>query len=67
MDSDAWVTIYKEGTANLTASLNGNSATVRVTAGYTAATGIECLFNGTYTIHGRSPNSIGQNGTPRRG
>lgn len=64
VDSDAWVTIYKEGTANLTASLNGVSATVRVTAGYTAATGIECLFEGEYTIHRRSPNSVGQNGTP---
>ena len=64
VDSDAWVTIYKEGTANLTASLNGVSASVRVTAGYTQATGIECLFDGTYTIHRRSPNSVGQNGTP---
>lgn len=64
VDSDAWVTIYKEGTANLTASLNGVSASVRVTSGYTPATGIECLFEGEYTIHRRSPNSVGQNGTP---
>ena len=64
VDSDTWVTIYKEGTANLTASLNGVSASVRVTSGYTPATGIECLFEGEYTIHRRSPNSVGQNGTP---
>ena len=64
VDSDAWVTIYKEGTATLTASLNGVSASVTVNAGYTAVTGIECLFKGEYTIHRRSPNSVGQNGTP---
>ncbi|MCI7473188.1 MAG: S-layer homology domain-containing protein [Clostridiales bacterium] len=64
VDSQGWVNIKQEGTANLTAELNGVSASVTVEAGYTAIDGIECTFEGEYTIHRRNPNSIGQNGTP---
>lgn len=64
VDSTGWVNVKQEGTAVLTAELNGVSASVTVKAGYTPITGIECAFDGTYTIHRRNPNSIGQNGTP---
>lgn len=59
---DIWV--RGTGTADATASLGGISAKITVKTDYVAATSITCNYDGTYYIHRRSPNSIGQNGTP---
>lgn len=64
VDSTGWAEVKEEGVATMTAKLDGKSVWVRLESGYTAIEKIECAFSGTYTIHRRSPNSIGQNGTP---
>lgn len=60
VDSTGWVNVKQEGSATLTASLGGVQASVTVEAGYIAATDIQCNFSGTYYLHRRNPNSIGQ-------
>lgn len=62
--SDGYVEPVKVGAATITASLENKSEKVTIVAGYTAIQTIEPSFKGTYYIHGRSPNSIGQNDTP---
>ena len=64
VDSTGWAEVKEEGIATMTAKLDGKSVWVRLESGYTPIEQIECAFSGTYTIHRRSPNSIGQNGTP---
>lgn len=62
--TDGWVGIKEVGTVTLKVTLGNVSRTLRVTSTYIAVENIQSRFEGTYIIHGRNPNSIGQNGTP---
>ena len=64
VSSTGWLNVKKTGGATITAKLGATSKKVEVVAGYKAVESIEPAFKGTYYIHGRNPNSIGQNGTP---
>lgn len=64
VSSTGWLNVKKTGSAVITAKLGTTSKKTEVVAGYKAVESIEPAFEGTYYIHGRSPNSIGQNGTP---
>ncbi|MDO5714916.1 MAG: FIVAR domain-containing protein, partial [Tissierellia bacterium] len=62
--TDGWVTVYKEDTARIKVSLGSVDKTINFTSNYIPVESIKPNFEGTYVIHRRNPNSIGQNGKP---
>lgn len=64
VNSKGSVTVKKVGTATITVSIGNVQKQLTVHSDYTAVEQIEPTFKGSYYIHGRNPNSIGQNETP---
>ena len=64
VDSLGWVSVNEPGAAIITASLGKTKQQMTVSSQYIPVETITPAFSGTFSIHRRNPNSIGQNDTP---
>ncbi len=64
VDSLGWVEAKQPGSVTITASLGKTTQQLTVSSQYTPVESITPAFSGTFYMHRRNPNSIGQNDTP---